>query len=679
MTKKKNAKSGRAKLKVAATTAEQAEISLQGSDLTSSPNGQVTLSLPLADALVFATLTIVCLVIFQQVTHFEFINLDDNLYVYANPHVIHGLTWQGVEWAFTSFNAANWHPLTWISLMADVSLFGVDPGMTHAVNLVFHLLNSILLFSVLQKLTRSYWPSAIAGLLFAIHPAHVESVAWVAERKDVLSTLFWLLTIWAYIRYARREGSRKTSYWLLILFFGLGLLAKSMLVTLPFVLLLLDYWPLERLRNKKDAVRLAIEKAPLFALSIASSIMTVLAQKAGGAISSLDYTPVGTRFVNVIFSYVKYIGMLFYPARLGVMYPFPEFFNIWQLIGSVLFLAGVTALCVWQARTRPYLIVGWLWFLGTLVPVIGIVQVGPQAMADRYTYVPYIGLFIMLIWGLAELLERSKINTRLVTAAACIVFIALCTVTYKQVSYWHDPETLYNHTLEVTENNILVIDDNCLNFIRENRLQEAKEKCVALGGDHNFANAYNTWGVILVKLEDYDNAIASFERCVSLNPKHTMAYSNLAVAESKIGRLDEAAANLRSAEEVNNGDMGATELGGNYSMLAVALMQKQETAKAIPLFARAVALIPDRAEIRSDYGTALSVQGKYDDALTQLNEAIRLDPTTPEAYNALGLVFLGQDKKDQAIAQFQKALELRPDLTSAAKNLERARGGRSAK
>jgi tetratricopeptide (TPR) repeat protein len=512
---------------------------------------------------------------------------------------------------------------------------------------------------------------AILALLFAIHPAHVESVVWISERKDVLSTLFLLLTIWAYIRYARNEGRSSTNFALVILFLALGLLAKPMLVTTPFVLLLLDYWPLERLKKKKDIGPLLIEKIPLFVLTIGSSIMTVLAQNAGGAISSLSYTPISSRIVNTLFSYSKYIWMLFYPTKLGIMYPYVYVYSLWQLLAAILFLAVVTAVCVWQAGKRKYLIVGWLWFLGTLVPVIGIIQVGPQSLADRYTYVPFIGLLIMLIWSASEALEKWRINMRIVIPLLCVIVLFLCAATYKQASYWQNAEELYSHTMEVTENNILIIDNNCLNYIRENRLQEANEKCKPLGGEHNFANAYNTWGVIQVKLENYDEAIRSFQRCVSLNPNHTMAYSNLAIAQSKLGLFRDAAVNLRSADRVNIGDMGPAELGGNYALLAVSFMEQKQPDEAAPLFKRAVELLPTRPGIRTDYGTALSLQGKYEEALNQLNESIQLDPAQAEAYNALGTVFLGQDKKEMAIEQFRKALQLKPDLTSAATNLER--------
>lgn len=631
-------------------------------------------SLPLSDTFVFVGFTIVCLLVYGQVIRFEYINLDDNLYVYSNPVVTNGLSLQGVRWAFTVFHSANWHPLTWISHMIDVSLFGVNPGMHHAVNVIFHLINSFLVFGVFHKLTRRYWSSVIIAFLFAFHPAHVESVAWVSERKDVLSTLFWLLTMWAYIRYARQEGDKKLNYGLVLLFFILGLMSKPMLVTLPFVLLLLDYYPLERLTNKRDVLPLLIEKIPLFILTIASSVVTVMAQKSGGAVAALTYIPLLLRIVNTIFSYAKYVLMLFYPTKLGVMYPYQYSFNLWLLIAAIIFLIGVTALCLWQAKRRKYLIVGWLWFLGTLVPVIGLVQVGGQALADRYTYIPYLGLFVMLVWGGAEIFEKLKINKSVVIAGCCVVMLILSGMTYKQVSYWKSAETLYEHTLSITKDNVLITDNYCLNLIQKNALREANEKCVLLATDHNYPNAYNTWGIIQVKLENYDVAIKNFQRSISITPNYPLPISNLAVALTKTGKLDEAAIALQRADEVNDGSLTPVELASNYSLIGINYIQQNKPDKAIPLFVKALILNPARADIRMNYGAALSMQGKYDEALKQLDESIKLDPNQAETYNALGLVFLGQNKKDEAIKQFEKALQLKPDLASAKKNLERAKG-----
>lgn len=648
-------------------------------NLSNSANANVAdaVSLPLSDIFFFVALTVLCLLVYGQVIRYEFINFDDNQYVYMNPNVLGGLSWRGLRWAFTSFYAANWHPLTWISHMIDVSLFGTKSGMHHAVNVMLHIVNSFLVFSVFHKLTRAFWSSVLVTFLFALHPVHVESVAWVAERKDVLSTLFWLLTMWAYIRYARKEGNTKLNYALVFLFYVLGLSSKPMLVTLPFVLLLLDYWPLERLNRKKDILPLVVEKLPLFILVIAACVVTVLAQRSGGAITDLAYVSLSARLVNAIIAYAKYVGMFFYPVNLGLFYPYSSIFNLWQFIIAVLFLPAVTALCLWQAKKRKYLLVGWLWFLGTLVPVIGIVKVGAQAMADRYTYIPYFGLFIMVIWGGAEIFEKFKINKNITIAVCCIVLAVLSVMTYKQVSYWKDSETLYTRTISVTERNVLMEDNYCLTILKKNRLKEAGERCVTLARNHTHANAYNTWGLIQLRLQNYDEALRSLQLSVSLDPSSALAQSNLSVALTLKGRLDEAATALQKADRQNNGKLTAFELGNNYTLLAINYLQQKQVDKAIPIFSRALELNPANTEIRTNYGMALLLQDKYDDALKLLDESLRQNPNQAEAYDAIGLIYLEQGKKQEAIAQFEKALELKPDFPTAKAHLEKAKGKES--
>ncbi|MEP6901141.1 MAG: hypothetical protein ABJA66_05285, partial [Actinomycetota bacterium] len=424
------------------------------------------------ELIIFILLSLFVLLIYWQTTRFDFINLDDNLYVYENPVVLGGLNWNTVKWAFTAFYSANWHPLTWLAHALDVQIFGRNAGGHHAVNVIFHLINSILAFAVFRRMTGCFWKSAIVAALFAVHPAHVESVAWIAERKDVLSTLFWLLTTWAYLLYAETKVSSLQSpvsseeetqidadenatkaeattklgtsdlglgtkfYVLTILLFALGLMAKPMLVTLPFTLILIDYWSLERLKTLKDLPKLVREKLPLFALSIASSYLTILAQKSAGAVETLNFLPVQTRILNAFVSSAKYLVMLFYPANLGVWYPYKKDFAMWQIGGAIVLLAAITALCVRQMRRRKYLLMGWLWFLGTLVPVIGLVQVGSQSLADRYTYVPFFGLFIMLVWGLGDLFAHFKVHKKIVAAICAIALLIFGFLAYKQTSLW---------------------------------------------------------------------------------------------------------------------------------------------------------------------------------------------------------------------------------------------------
>jgi hypothetical protein len=375
-----------------------------------------------------------------------FVNLDDGLYVTGNPHVRQGLTRESLAWAMTANVANNWHPLTLLSHLLDVQLFGLDPAGHHATSLLLHLANVLLLFAVLTKMTGAPGRSAAVAALFAVHPAHVESVAWVAERKDMLSALFWLLAMGAYERYARRPSPGR--YLLVALAMALGLAAKPMVVTLPFALLLLDVWPLERLQLGWK--RLIIEKLPLLALSAASSLITLRYQRT--SLAPLDVLPWSFRLAGAAVSYAAYLGKLLLPRNLAVFYPVPLEIPAWEILGAVTLLAAITAVSVWKARRAPWLLVGWLWFLGTLVPVIGLVQVGRQAMADRYTYLPSIGLFLAIVWGIWELAGERRVL--LATAAAAVIAL-LAVGTWRQANYWKDSDALYRHALAVTHGNYL--------------------------------------------------------------------------------------------------------------------------------------------------------------------------------------------------------------------------------
>ena len=410
---------------------------------------------------IYFALALMTLTVFLQIRNFDFVNYDDYAYVRDNQHVLSGLTADNVIWAFTTGYNANWHPVTWLSLMLDCQLFGPDPGRIHLVNVFLHLANALLLFAILKKITGSLWPSAFVAAVFAVHPMHVESVAWIAERKDVLSTLFLLMTVAAYAGYVKCPSVYR--YCATLTMFALGLMAKPMLVTLPFVLLLLDYWPLNRFElfppsdRRKMLYRCAIEKIPFFALAVVSSVVTFMVQRAGGAMADTNVVFWGKRFVNAIISYTQYIGKMFWPENLAVFYPLDAAgIPLWQIVLSGLLLAGMTFLVLYAGRTRKYLPVGWFWFLGTLVPVIGLVQVGSQAYADRYTYIPYVGLFIMIAWGLPELLSKWRYHRPALSISMIIVLIAMGTAAHRQVSVWKDSLTLFSHALEVTQNNCLV-------------------------------------------------------------------------------------------------------------------------------------------------------------------------------------------------------------------------------
>lgn len=410
--------------------------------------------------------------VFEGVRTHQFV-FDDLGFISRNSLVKEGLTWDGFTWAFTTKLMGIWHPVTWLSHMVDCLLFGVNPAGHHLMNLFFHLANTLLLFLLLLFCTKAEWPSFIAAALFAIHPLHVESVAWVAERKDVLSAFFWLLAMWAYVGYVRNPGLRR--YALVLIGFSLGLMAKPMLVTLPLVLLLWDYWPLRRWAPQGAAAaetgqpvgsfpyprislkRLVWEKIPLFILAVLFSLMAVYAQKAGAMVVSLADIPLGARISNALVAYGSYLGKTVFPLHLAVLYPHPgNALPGWKALGSGLGLALLSLMIIRQALRYPYLLVGWLWFLGTLVPVIGLLQVGTQAMADRYTYIPLIGLFIMAAWGMADLMARWRCPKFLLPLVAGIMIAVFGTVAWFQVRYWRDAVSLFQHTLSVTQNNLLI-------------------------------------------------------------------------------------------------------------------------------------------------------------------------------------------------------------------------------
>ncbi len=429
-----------------------------------------------------------------------FVNLDDPYYVTAQPHVLPGITRAGLAWAWTAKVASNWHPLTMLSHMLDCQLFGLDPAGHHATSLLLHLANVLLLFAVLWRMTGAAGRSAAVAALFAVHPTHVESVAWVAERKDVLSALFWLLAMGAWERYARAPSIGR--YLLVALLMALGLMAKPMVVTLPFALLLLDVWPLGRLQLGWK--RLTIEKIPLLALSAASSLITLRYQQT--SLAPLGVVPWSLRAANALVSYAAYLGKLFLPRHLAVFYPIPLAIPAWKVAGAALLLTALTALAVWRARREPWLLVGWLWFLGTLVPVIGLVQVGRQAMADRYTYIPSIGLFLAVVWSLAEL---GKAHRAALAATAGIVILALAAITWTQIGYWSDSATLFRHALAATG------DDNYLAHIGLGK---------ALMGEKDWDGAAAQFRAVLARYPNLTEARAGLEAVRRASPGRGVAF-----------------------------------------------------------------------------------------------------------------------------------------------------------
>ena len=497
--------------------------------------------------LICVFLIIATLAVYWQVKDFDFTHFDDNIYITDNPHIKTGLNWSSVVWAFTAKYECNWIPLVWISYMVDYQIGELDPGRYHLTNVFFHIINTLLLFLVLSRMTGSTWRSAFVAALFALHPLHVESVAWLAERKDVLSTFFWFLTMLAYLHYAHRP---KIANYLLVMFsFALGLMSKSMLVTLPVVLLLLDYWPLNRF-STEGRRKLILEKIPLFIMSIAAGIVTFVVQQTAGAVGNLAPFPLGVRIANALTAYVSYILKMIWPRDMACFYPHPGYtIPVWQVIASALFLIFATFLAIRLSRVYRYVGVGWLWYVFTLLPVIGLIQVGRQSMADRYTYVPLIGLFIIIAWGIPDLFQKwSAPNNRAIRLVqqivlpltAMVVIMALAVSAHTQAGYWRDDFKLFSHAIQVTDNNA-VAHYNIANSYLESGLTDEAEKHYreALRFDPKKLEAHNNLGAILFSKGRNDEALGHFQAALRIKPD-AEAHSNVATVLLQKGRIDEA-------------------------------------------------------------------------------------------------------------------------------------------
>lgn len=552
--------------------------------------------------LVIPTIAIASLAVYAQTINFDFINIDDRAYIYENRLVLSGFNWNSLRWAFTVFYSGNWHPLTWLSHILDFSLFGLNAGGHHAVNVVFHTINSILAFVVFRKMTGDFWKSAIVAFLFTLHPAHVESVAWVAERKDVLSTMFWLLTMWSYLCWNERGSKISSLYYVAtILLFALGLMSKPMLVTLPFVLLLCDFWALERLKKLRDLVPLIIEKLPLFAVTIMSSVITFLAQKSGGAVVSLEYIPFATRLANVCLSYAKYVVMLFYPANLGFWYPFEPNKNPPEIIGAMILLLVISSFCWRERKKRKYLLMGWLWFLGTLVPVIGLVQIGMQNLADRYTYIPYFGLFVMVVWGAGDLFAHFRLDKKIVFAAWFIALLIFGALAYKQTSFWQTSETIYTRSLGLTKNNYFIMTNLCLHHLAKSPPEIAEARCTELlEQTPPSPEGNNILGFLRTETGKYDQAVKNYHAAIRMRPDWGIVYANLSETLARQGKPDEAENYLQKAFLIKDVSLNNEILARSSNNLASVYMQKNRTEKAIQYFNKALELKPDFAEAREN-------------------------------------------------------------------------------
>jgi tetratricopeptide (TPR) repeat protein len=570
-------------------------------------------------ALLCFLLTVVTIGVYLPVRNHEFVRYDDDVYVTRNPNVQSGLTSQNIKWAFTTSHTANWHPLTWLSHMLDCQFFDQNSGAHHLVNVLFHTANTLLLFVVFNRMTKRLWLSAFVAALFALHPLHVESVAWVAERKDVLSTLFGLLTILAYVRYAERPSVVR--YLITLVLFALGLLAKPMLVTVPFVLLLLDFWPLDRFGNPGFSIRnLFLEKLPFVFLSAVSSVVTFVAQQKGGAMSDIYLVSFRERIANAIVSYLDYIGKMIWPARLAVLYPLP--------VGSIpaakvvlyaIILLLITVLIFYYGRRHKYLFVGWLWFLGTLVPVIGIVQVGTQAMADRYTYVPLIGLFVIIAFAAADLSEKIPFSKIILTTLAGAILLACAVTTSIQLRYWKNSFSLFEHTIAVTKDNYIIFNSYASVIGPLGRYEEAaKYLTEAVRIMPNFPEAHHNLGNALRNLGNFDQAIRHYNIALRLDPAYTSAHYGLGLALADKGDYDAAIEHYKIC------------LGPDANL------ERNVRASQVTGQSRNITRArPNTPRVFSSIGSALAQKGQYAQAFEYYRKALQIDPSFTEAREGL--------------------------------------------
>ncbi len=696
-------------------------------------------------ALLLVALTLLPAVTFWGVRGDTFITYDDPEYVPGNDMVRQGLTLSGVRWAFTTGTGANWFPLTWLSHMADVSLFGLDPSGHHTTNLLLHIANTLLLFLLFRRLTGEEDKSAWVAALFAVHPAHVESVAWVAERKDLLSGLFWLATTLAYASWVRRRGAGR--YALMLAFFAAGLMSKPMLVSLPLTLLLLDTWPLERLGDGgslRSLLRLTsagrpglvLEKAPLFLMAAASSVVTFLVQRAGGAVRSLEAFPFPIRVANALVAYVRYLGMLVWPHRLAVFYPHPgAALSAALAIAAACFLLALSAAAFALRRRAPYLFTGWFWFLVTMLPVIGLVQVGYQALADRYTYIPFVGLFVAVAWGVPALARRWRPARLAVRAAAVVSVAALALGAAAQTRYWRNSETLYLRTLEVTKNNS-TIENNLGDFYNDaGRPEKALPYLTdALRIKPDGPEIHNNVGRSLYMLGRYEEAERYFRRALSLNPQDPITLNNLARVRFVQGDVPRAvrlyratAARKPDAADVRmrlgialflEGDAsGARDqferasraapgnpeyralaqgvpaferdpfdpaadvlrqrLAAAHREVGTGLQRRGSNAEALTHFRRAVELVPGSFGAHLDLGAQLVRGGHLEEGQAEFLTALKIEPGSALAHTDLGYVLYLRGQRGAAIEHYREALRLQPGFPLAQANLELALGAGS--
>jgi len=564
--------------------------------------------------------------VFGQTIRYDFVNYDDNDYVYANPAITSGLTLHGITHAFSGRHARNWHPLTTLSHMLDCQLWGVRAGGHHFTNVVLHTIAVVLLFLVLKQMTGAIWQSAFVAALFAIHPLRVESVAWISERKDVLSAVFFMLTLGAYARYARFPSFGR--YLTMSILFALGLMSKPMLVTVPLVLLLLDYWPLQRFGGRSSIKRLALEKIPLLTLSAAAGVATLLLQRSSLAV--VEQLPLVSRIGNGLVSCVIYVKQMIWPVGLAVFYPHPgDQLPVWEIGLAIVLLALVSAGAIALRRKLPYLVTGWFWYLVMLLPVIGLIQVGSQAHADRYTYLPQIGLYLLLAWAITDALA-SRLQRRILAVTASVAVIALAWCAHVQASYWRNGESLWGHALAVTSGNFM---------------------------------AHDGLGECLGNRGRLDEAIDQFQKALNIAPGYPEIKTNLIIALTRKGRTDEAITHLQALLKEYPNDAQAQYNLGN------ALRKKGDSQGAIAAYEKTLSIQARYPAAHYNLGIALDQNGQIDEAIAHYREAVQEQPNYPEAYYLLGNDLLQKARVDDAIAAYEQALKSRPTYPEVENNI----------
>jgi tetratricopeptide (TPR) repeat protein len=672
-------------------------------------------------ALISLALVLATFGVYWPLLKCDFVGYDDTVYVTQNWHVLRGLSWDQVDWAFSSTSEGFWHPLTWLSHMLDVQLYGVQAWGHHLSSLLLHMANTVLLFLGLRRLTGAVWRSALVAALFALHPLHVEAVAFVAERKEVLSAFFGLLMLWTYAVYVEKSKGQspqaKNYYVLTLALFACALMSKPMVVTLPLVLLLLDYWPLGRLagsrgqgagspsqapgRRTQTLGQLFLEKVPFLGLSLVVGLITIYTEMKLGAVSVRSHIPLLMRLGNAVVSLLHYLEQTVWPVRLAVYYPFPRSIRLDELALAAGVLVVISGLVWWARRRKPYLAVGWLWFLVMLSLVSGVAfQVGAFARADRFTYLPLIGVFIMVVWALAGWFARSPKGRAVGGILSVAVLAALGVQTNRQLPYWHDPGTIFEHALAVTKDNFTAYNNLGYYLLTDKRqpdeaIADFKE---ALRIDAKNAGAWNNLGFAYANKDQVNDAYACYQKALQYAPDDPDAHSNLGNILSDAGRLDEAVYHYRLALKARpdfadaHNNLGIALAGqgkldeamdqfrmaiyiqpanaGAHNSLGNIFTLRQQYADALPEYQTALQLNPNYAEAHNNLGFALAGLGRDGEAMDQYHQALRLNPNYPPAHYNLGCALLRQNQRDEAVAQFKETLRLDPDHAGAKKQLQ---------